>query len=64
MRARQKRLRADLDPAELRALYSALDKLEIAADWRGDRSVTSNLACHHCQTNIRLVRWAVRAIRL
>lgn len=36
MRERQRHLRAGLDPAELRVLYSALDKLEIAADWRGE----------------------------
>lgn len=36
MRARQRHLRACLTQAELDALYSALDKLEIAADWRGD----------------------------
>ncbi len=36
MRARQAKLRETLDPDELRAVYSALDKLELAADWRGD----------------------------
>ncbi len=36
MRIRQAKLREPLEPKELEALYSALDKLEIAADWRGE----------------------------
>ena len=36
MRQRQSKLRETLDARELDALYSALDKLEIAADWRGE----------------------------
>ncbi len=36
MRERQAKLREPLDARELDALSSALDKLEIAADWRGD----------------------------
>ncbi len=36
MRLRQKKLRETLTPTEIGTLYSALDKLEIAADWRGD----------------------------
>lgn len=35
MRKRQQALRAPLTPEELKALYSALDKLEVAADERG-----------------------------
>ncbi|MEM8730914.1 MAG: MarR family winged helix-turn-helix transcriptional regulator [Pseudomonadota bacterium] len=38
MRMRQSKLREPLTPRELDALYSALDKLEIAAEWRGDDS--------------------------
>lgn len=36
MRQRQSKLREPLDVRELETLYSALDKLEIAAEWRGD----------------------------
>lgn len=36
MRQRQSKLREQLDARELDTLYSALDKLEIAAEWRGD----------------------------
>ena len=38
MRERQRHLRATLSRKELETLYRALDKLEIAADWRGDIS--------------------------
>lgn len=36
MRQRQRKLREALTRVEIDALYSALDKLEVAADWRGD----------------------------
>ena len=36
MQQRQSKLREPLDARELASLYSALDKLEIAADWRGE----------------------------
>jgi len=36
MSARQSKLRENLSPQELKILYSALDKLEIASEWRGD----------------------------
>lgn len=36
MRERQRYLRSTLSTKELDTLYKALDKLEIAAEWRGD----------------------------
>ena len=36
MRQRQARLRDALSPTELEAIYSALDKLEVASEWRED----------------------------
>lgn len=36
MHARQTKLREDLTPTELSAIYSVLDKLEMASEWRGD----------------------------
>jgi DNA-binding MarR family transcriptional regulator len=36
MRARQRHLRASLTQSELDSLYSALDRLEISAEWRGN----------------------------
>ncbi|MEL7099421.1 MAG: MarR family transcriptional regulator [Pseudomonadota bacterium] len=36
MQERQAKLRASLAPDELTTLYAALEKLEAAADWRGD----------------------------
>ena len=36
MRARQHHLRASLTSKELEMLYSAMDKLELAASWRGE----------------------------
>ncbi|MCR9157870.1 MAG: MarR family winged helix-turn-helix transcriptional regulator [Rhodobacteraceae bacterium] len=36
MRARQSKLRGSLNGQELETLFSALDKLEIASEWRGD----------------------------
>lgn len=36
MRRRQAHLMQQLDPEELRVLYAALDKLELAAEWEGD----------------------------
>ena len=38
MRERQSKLREALHPRELDALNAALDKLELAADWRGEAS--------------------------
>jgi DNA-binding MarR family transcriptional regulator len=36
MRQRQRNLRAALTPIEIEVLYAALDKLELAAEWRGE----------------------------
>ena len=36
MRRRQRYLMSQLEPEELAALYSALEKLELAATWEGD----------------------------
>lgn len=36
MRMRQAKLNGVLEPREIEVLYSALDKLELAADWRGE----------------------------